>query len=164
MFDRDEERLPVSTRTDVGSGPQSVHGGQRWWDRVICRLLSSSAHRTLSGSLAILRLHGAVSGRQFELPVQYAQDADAVIVAPARPEAKLWWRNLRVDAPVEVLVRGRWVAGRGKALGVADPDYASTRETYRKRWPRVPLSATNPIVRITMRRTDGTADGADAAR
>lgn len=136
-----------STRGDPGT----VHGrGLRWWDRVVLSVLASPAGRSLGGSVAGLRLTGTVTGRVITLPAQYARHGNAVIVVPGAPGTKRWWRNLRRGGGVDVLLGGRWVRGRGIALGPRDGGYASARAAYHRRWPRTPLDADNPVVHITL--------------
>jgi hypothetical protein len=74
--------------------------------RVVLLLLASPLHRLLDRSLIGLRLRGVVSGRELTLPVMYAMDDSGLVVVPARPERKRWWRNLRGRAPVAVLFKG----------------------------------------------------------
>ena len=84
----------------------------------------------------------------FELPVQYAAGVNTVVVAPGRPETKVWWRNLAQPASVEVLVSGRWQPGCGVLVRPGEPDHDVAMETYRQRWPRVRLPADSPRVRL----------------
>ena len=120
-------------------------------DRAVVALLRSPAHRALDGSLAVLRLHGVVTGRQIQLPVQYAVGAgDSLVVAPGRPETKRWWRNLRRPQPVQVLLRGTWRSGRGRVVHPGDPGYPAAADAYRDRWPRAALSPDAPLVRLRL--------------
>jgi hypothetical protein len=104
----------------------------------------------MDGALTVLRFHGAISGLSREVPVQYAGDTRGMVAAPAHPAAKRWWRNFATPIPVEVLLGGIWRAGHGRLLLPGDDGYLLARATYRRRWPRVPLTATNPLVRITV--------------
>jgi hypothetical protein len=118
-------------------------------NRVVLRLLGSRVHGALDRSLVALRVRGVVTGRIFELPVQYA-DGDGVVVAPGRPETKRWWRNLVEPAPVDVLLRGRWQHGDGLLLLPGDPGYDTAIAAYRQRWPRVHLPDDCPLVRVRL--------------
>ena len=113
-------------------------------------LLGTRAGRGLSRSLLGLRVTGVHSGRTFELPVQYAvqqgADEDALIVVPLHQEQKTWWRNLRVAAPLEVLYDGRWRPAYGRVVGPDDPEHATARTAYARRWPRVTVPADQPLV------------------
>ncbi len=117
-------------------------------DRVVVRTLGSPLHRLLDGSLLALRVRGRVTGRSFELPVQYAVDADGLVVVPGRSETKTWWRNLIRPGPVEVLLDGSWSPGDGRVLRPGDAGYRAARRTYALRWPRVPLPESAPLVRV----------------
>jgi hypothetical protein len=122
--------------------------GQSAHNLVVLDLLESRAHRLLDGSLVAIRIRGVVSGTTFELPVQYAADDNAVVVAPGRPQTRLWWRNLVEPAAVEVLVAGRWQPGFGILLRPGEPGYDAARKTYLQRWPRVRPAPDNPLVQV----------------
>ncbi|WP_151082703.1 hypothetical protein [Nocardioides cynanchi] len=104
--------------------------GSRWG--------AGAGHRLLG-----LRVHGRRSGRVFELPVQYAVQqvgaTDRLVVVPAHPEGKTWWRNLLAEAPLEVLYAGRWCRATGAVLRAGDAGQAAALAAYRRRWPRVRL-------------------------
>jgi hypothetical protein len=122
--------------------------GQSAHNLVVLDLLESRAHRLLDGSLVALRIRGVVSGATFELPVQYAAGDNTVVVAPGRPETKLWWRNLARPASVEVLVDGLWQPGYGVLLLPGEPGHGAAMEIYLKRWPRVRAAADSPLVEV----------------
>ena len=112
-------------------------------------LLRSPVHRALDGSLVGLRVRGAVTGRPIEFPVQYAiSDNQTLVIFPGRPETKRWWRNLSEPAPVDVLLRGTWRNGHGALLHAGDDGYTTALASYRKRWPRLRVSADSPLVQI----------------
>jgi len=119
-------------------------------NRVILGLLRSPAHRLLDRSLVALRIRGAATGAQFELPVMYAADRAGLLVVPGQPETKRWWRNLRRPAPVDLLHRGRWVPAIGTLLQPGEEGRDDTLAAYRSRWPRVRLPDTQPVVRIRL--------------
>jgi hypothetical protein len=130
-------------------GP-SVH------DRLVLATLRSPGHHAFDSSLVALRVRGPVTGREWELPVQYAADADGLVIVPGHAESKRWWRNLRRPAAVGVLHKGVWADGTGVVLKDGDDDYGAARAGYEARWPHVRLPASCPIVRITLARTPAT--------
>jgi len=149
--------IPLATVTGLAAGALLglVTGcflptldGQSAHNLVVLDLLESRAHGLLDASLVALRIKGVMSGATIELPVQYAADDNAVVVAPGRPETKLWWRNLAQPAPVEVLVAGRWQPGYGILLRPGEPGYVAAMETYRRRWPRVRVEADSLLVQV----------------
>jgi hypothetical protein len=109
-------------------------------DRVVVRLLKSTAHSALSGSVCVLRVRGRRSGRTVELPVQYAATCDSAAILPARPQTKQWWRNLLEPAPVDALVQGEWRHGEATVLHPRDAGYEDAVTLYRRRWPRARLA------------------------
>jgi hypothetical protein len=119
-------------------------------NRVVLRLLGSRAHRALDRSLVALRVRGALTGRTFELPVQYAHADDGIVVVAGRPETKRWWRNLVEPAPVDVLLRGHWQSGEGLLLRPGDPGHDTAIDAYRQRWPRVRLIDDSLLVQVRL--------------
>jgi hypothetical protein len=116
--------------------------------RVVLLLLASPLHRLLDRSLVGLRLRGVVSGRELTLPVMYAQDDTGLVVVPARPERKRWWRNLYRPASVAVLIAGQWRPGVGQVLQPEDAGFEQALGCYQRRWPRAATSGSTPLVRI----------------
>lgn len=121
-------------------------------DRAVVALLGSPLRRLLGRSLLVLRVTGTVSGKVHELPVSFAEDNDGYVVAPGRPETKRWWRNLRREAPVRVLVAGTWRDADAVVETPRGTAYIAARTTYVRRWPQVKLPADQPLVRIRPRR------------
>jgi hypothetical protein len=117
-------------------------------NRFVLGLLGSRAHGSLDGSLVALRIRGVVTGRTFELPVQSAAFEHGVVVVPGRPETKRWWRNLVEPAAVDVLQCGRWQHGDAVLLRPGDAGYDSAIAAYRRRWPRVRLPESSPVVQV----------------
>jgi hypothetical protein len=80
-------------------------------------LLRSPLHGLASGGLAVLTVTGRRSGRRFTFPVGYSRRDDRVTIDVGWPERKLWWRNLRKPAPVEIRIQGRDYRGTAVAEG-----------------------------------------------
>lgn len=121
-------------------------------DRVVLRMLRSPLRVLLGQSLMGLRIRGLRSGLWHELPVQYAQDGTVIVVYPSGAERKRWWRNLRSDSDVQVLLLGRWVAGRAVALTETDARYTDALRRYWRRWPSVRFTFGDPMVWIDLDR------------
>ncbi len=119
-------------------------------NRVVLAVLGSGAHRLLDRDVVGLRLHGRISGRTFTFPVQYARVDDGVVVVPGRPERKRWWRNLRDQAPVQVLDAGTWRPGVGRVLEPGQPGYADAAAAYAARWSRARLPDGQPVVLVRL--------------
>ncbi len=101
-------------------------------------VLRSPFHRVLSGSVDLVRYTGRRSGKQITTPTQYARLGDDVVIMVGRPETKTWWRNFLADGDLDVLVRGRWLPMRARAVeGRNDLDaIAPLVDAYLKRYPR----------------------------
>jgi len=79
-------------------------------------LLRSRLHGLLSASLLLITYRGRKSGREYRLPVQYAQDGQRVFILPGQPEKKTWWRNFKEGTPVTVTLRGKTLGGSARLL------------------------------------------------
>ncbi len=104
-------------------------------NRVVMAVLRSRAHRVLSGSVAIVSYRGRRSGDLVSLPVQYAGDADRLVVGVGYPASKRWWHNFDRGHPAEVRLAGRTVAMNGRAV-ISPVDGDEDLEAYRARFPR----------------------------
>jgi deazaflavin-dependent oxidoreductase (nitroreductase family) len=79
-------------------------------------ILRSPMHKLMSDSLLVITCCGRKTGREYRLPVQYAQAGNMLYIVPGMPEQKTWWRNLKEAAPVRLTLRGQSVAGTGVVL------------------------------------------------
>lgn len=105
---------------------------------VVAALLRSPLHGMLSGSTAVVRYSAPRSGRLIDTPVQYARHGDGVVILVGRPEGKRWWRALRGEHELDVLVQGRWLPMRERAvLGAEEPgSVAPLLDAYLARFPK----------------------------
>ena len=83
---------------------------------VVGLILRSPLHALFSGSLLIITCCGRKTGREYSLPVQYAQAGNIIYIVPGMPEQKTWWRNLKEAAPVQLTLRGQNLAGNAVVL------------------------------------------------
>lgn len=99
--------------------------------------LRSPLQGMFSGSLALITYQGRKSGKEYTIPVQYAQAGKIVYIIPGDAEQKTWWRNLRGGAQVQVVLRGQNVKGTAQVLqGETDRDaIAEALVTYSQRFP-----------------------------
>jgi hypothetical protein len=97
-------------------------------------------HRFLSGTLVVVAYHGHRSGREFRIPLRYAETADGAFLALAvQPERKLWWRSFTRPARATLLIRGERRPVRGRVVDGAERRTAL--DAYLVRYPR----ATGPL-------------------
>lgn len=152
----------VALGAATGLAAGAVLGAVTWWflpsldgapavDRLVLLLLASGGRGLLDSSTMGLRVWGAVSGRPFTLPVQYAHHEGGFVVLPGRPETKRWWRNLQEPAAVEILLGGRWSAAHARVLRPDDPGYAAAAKAYRARLRRARMAPDDPLVRVEWR-------------
>lgn len=79
-------------------------------------ILRSPFHGLMSGTLLVITCCGRKTGREYNLPVQYAQTGNTIYIVPGMPEKKTWWRNLKEAATVRLTVRGQAMAGKAAVL------------------------------------------------
>jgi len=70
-------------------------------------ILRSPFHRLMSKNVMLITYQGQKTGREYTLPVQYAEDSEVVYVIPGMPEKKIWWHNIHKDTPVRIQLRER---------------------------------------------------------
>lgn len=104
--------------------PERSHAPFVLMNRVVNPLiklvLRSPLHGLLSGRLALITVAGRRSGRTFTIPVLYEQAAETVRIEVGWPERKLWWRNLRREGPVRLLLKRVERTGVATAQGDID--------------------------------------------
>jgi deazaflavin-dependent oxidoreductase (nitroreductase family) len=96
-------------------------------------------------------VRGRRTGRPITLPVQYAEDGDAVWVLVGEHARKSWWRNLRTEQDVAVGLRGRRLVGRARAVvGADEPELAAAGlRAHAARFPqRGPGRAVDGVVLV----------------
>ncbi len=127
-------------------------------NRVVIALVRTPAGRVVGRSLALLA-YTDQDGVRRELPVMTARDGEAFVVLAAAPERKFWWRRLDGGGPVELLHRGRRLAGRGQVV----PDEAERGRAlaaYLRRFPKARAAAEGAVVvRISAYPSAGTTTG-----
>jgi deazaflavin-dependent oxidoreductase (nitroreductase family) len=100
-------------------------------------ILRSPLHGLMSAALLLITYRGRKSGKEFTLPVQYAQDGRTLYIIPGMPQQKTWWRNLKGGAPVQVSLRGQIMAGEALLLDAQTDaaEIAAGLELYLRRFP-----------------------------
>jgi F420H(2)-dependent quinone reductase len=98
----------------TGHGPFAVWN--RSGNRVVARLLRSPLHPMVSRRLTLITVTGRRTRAEHTFPVAYRQEADRLIIPVVWPQRKLWWRNLRDGAPVQLRLRGEARVGQAHAL------------------------------------------------
>jgi deazaflavin-dependent oxidoreductase (nitroreductase family) len=113
---------------------------------VVRLILRSPLHGIFSASVLLLIYRGRKSGREYSLPVEYAQEGDVVTILPGMPEKKTWWRNLRGGAPVELVLRGGRVSGYAVVLH-SEQDEAALMAALASYFRRFPTAAQRRQIR-----------------
>ncbi len=81
----------------------------------VIRLLGSRLHFLASGDLLVACFAGRKTGKRYTLPLSYTELGDALYLC-TRPEGSGWWKNMRDDAPVEIVLRGTTVKVRANVI------------------------------------------------
>jgi len=100
-------------------------------------ILHSPLHKLMSDTLLIITCCGRKTGREYSIPVQYAQSGNFIYIVPGMPEQKTWWRNLKEAGSVQLTLRGKSVAGNARVLK-ADSEMEAIIagfEVYLRRFP-----------------------------
>ncbi len=79
-------------------------------------VLRSPLHGMLSSTLLLITYRGRKTGREYNLPVQYARDERYIYILPGMPEKKTWWRNFYEVMPVSLTLQGKQISGQAQLL------------------------------------------------
>lgn len=110
-------------------------------------LLHSPVGRLFRG-LCVLGFVGRTSGRLISLPVQCAQEERRLVIYVGRAAGKRWWRNFIDGRSVRVRVSGADLFGCGWVVDSGHPGRASAERSYHRRYPKVEMDRTDPMVVI----------------
>ena len=113
-------------------------------NRVVIALLRTPAGRVVGRSLALLAYTDQHGARR-ELPVMVAGDGNGFVCLAAAPESKFWWRQLDGGGPVELLRRGRRLAGRGEVVR-EEAERERALAAYLTRFPKARAAAEGAVV------------------
>ncbi len=100
---------------DMPAGHAPFAMWNRSGNRVVALLLRSRLHSLVSRRLTLITVTGRRTGRQHTFPVGYQQSAQRLTIPVLWPQRKLWWRNLRDGAPVQLHLRGADRTGQAHA-------------------------------------------------
>src|SRR5947209_6068203 len=95
----------------------SVGAGYAVAGHVPAALHTAVLHGLASGRLALITVTGRRTGARHTFPVGYSARGDRVTIPVGWPERKVWWRNLRGGAPVELLLHGQRRRGHAEVHG-----------------------------------------------
>lgn len=103
-------------------------------------LLRSPVHGFVSGMFMLMTVTGRKSGKQYLIPVQYAQDDSTLYIITS--EGYTWWKNLRDGAEVTVLLRGETHTGRA----AAHTEHVAIREAIEHLYPKLSAAQKDAFV------------------
>jgi deazaflavin-dependent oxidoreductase (nitroreductase family) len=111
-------------------------------------ILRSPLHGLMSAAVLSITYRGKKSGKEYTLPVQYAQEGKVIYIVPGKPEQKTWWRNLRGGAPVKLTLRGKSVSGQALVLQ-GESDSQRIAEALLLYLQKFPMTAQMHDVRVS---------------
>jgi membrane protease YdiL (CAAX protease family) len=120
--------------------------------RMTIALLSSRIGRGLGRSVTVITYRGRTTGRTLSAPVEYVRDGLRVTILVANPERKQWWRNVRTDGNVRILLDGVDLPGR--ATVIEPPAAAIALAGYVAERPRLASAAAAEALAVVVELTD----------
>ena len=87
-----------------------------WFNPIMKWMLNSPLHSLISSSTMLMTFKGRKSGRIYSTPVNYLEIGDALYTISSRD--RVWWRNMREGARVDLRLRGAEV--RADAIAIEE--------------------------------------------
>ena len=81
---------------------------------LVTTILRSPWHGLRSHRLLLITFTGRKSGKEFTPPIRYEQDGETLQLKVVAEYS--WWKNLRGQAIVRVLLRGKMLTGTAEVL------------------------------------------------
>jgi len=119
---------------------------------IVRAVLSSRAHRLLSGNLLLLDYTGRRTGHRYVLPVGYAPASAGgdLIVVVGQDATKTWWRNFDAQPQqVTVHLRGHPAQASARLRKVGMDGHAQAVRAYKSRLPRAGVESAVPVLVLT---------------
>ena len=101
-----------------------------WFNPIMVWLLKSPFHFFVSKNMMLTTVTGRKSGKQISTPMNYVRDVNTLWVISWRE--RMWWRNLRGGAKVQVLLADKTVDGSGQVIEEEKAVAQSLYEYYSK--------------------------------
>lgn len=102
---------------------------------LVASLLRSPLHGLLSRDVLVLGYTGRRSGRRYSTPISYVEHEGSLYLC-TRPEASVWWRNLRGGAEVEIRLRGADLSAHAEVVPSESDEALGALRTFLARNPR----------------------------
>jgi hypothetical protein len=79
---------------------------------LVTTILRSRWHEMMSSRLLLITFTGCKSGKEFTTPMRYVQEGETLLLRVVYP----WWKNLREQDAVRVLLSGKMRSGSVEVL------------------------------------------------
>ncbi len=87
---------------------------QKVYNPFMKAVLRSPLHRLADRSTVLITYTGRRSGREYSPPVNFVRDGERLLSTSMAD--RVWWRNLRAGAPVQVVLKGKTYRGTGRVF------------------------------------------------
>jgi deazaflavin-dependent oxidoreductase (nitroreductase family) len=87
---------------------------QKVYNPFMKAVLRSPLYRLAGKSTLLITYTGHKSGREYSTPVNYVRDGERLLSTSLAD--RVWWRNLRGGAPVQVVLQGKTYRGTGRVF------------------------------------------------
>ena len=108
------ENTPMNETQTRVHHPSPPRSARILANAIVTTILRSPWHRMRSERLLLLTFTGRKSGKEFTTPLRYVQEGETILVKIVVEYA--WWKNLREQATVRVLLRGKMYTGVAEVL------------------------------------------------
>jgi deazaflavin-dependent oxidoreductase (nitroreductase family) len=98
-----------------------------WFNPLMTWILRSPFHGMLDKGIILVSVTGRKTGKVYTTPVNYLRDGETLWLTSKRD--RTWWRNLKEESPVGVLLAGRERVARGVAI-VEEEAVAESMNAY----------------------------------
>jgi deazaflavin-dependent oxidoreductase (nitroreductase family) len=120
-------------------------------------LLRSPLQRLVNRGLLLISVTGRKSGTVYQTPVAYVRDGATLLITTRR--TRQWWKNLRTNAPVTLVLQGCERAGEATVVEEEAIIAATLHQFYNLVSPRritpakaATLASSLVMIRIRLRR------------
>jgi hypothetical protein len=104
------------------------------YNPLILLMLRSPLHGMVSHALLALEFEGRKSGNTVRVPVEYVRDGDTLWILSQA--SRTWWKNLQVEVPITIWLRGHPVRAMAKACAGQPESFRHALAVYLKRYPK----------------------------
>ncbi|MCU0512025.1 MAG: hypothetical protein MUE40_05585 [Anaerolineae bacterium] len=107
----------------------------RLYNPFMIGLLLSPLHGLVSRGYLLLLFRGRKSDRQYTVPVEYFEDADAGTLYVFTALERVWWKNLQAETQIMIGWRGKTVPALARAITDDGPTFNRAMQSFFRKFP-----------------------------